>query len=267
MNFQTAVEVFMVLGLLVAGVTTLAFRNRQNILIGFRVGYTYHSERVWRKVNTFAGVFSIVYSLFLLLLAFLGVSLEVFMFIAVAFVLLELLIGTWMAKREYELEELSKEAPEKPARGEMHASIRRYVLLQLAFLAGYLLLTALLWDRLPERIATHFNASGRPNGFSERVWGALWTPLLVWLLPFALTLPARDPGFFAKVAFYPGSVRAWCGFTTVLSGGVMLLFSLIVLYNADIVSSGVINYGVFIFLGALLLSFYRLLRVGKNGGV
>ncbi|MCD6524433.1 MAG: SdpI family protein, partial [Thermococcus sp.] len=59
---ETAFEMFVSLALLLGGLLALAFRKRRNPLIGFRVGYTYHSERVWEKVNTFAGIFSIVYS-------------------------------------------------------------------------------------------------------------------------------------------------------------------------------------------------------------
>jgi len=266
---EKAFEVFISMVLLFSGPLVLAFRNRRNIFIGFRVGYTYHSERVWKKVNTFAGFFSIAYSILLLGLALHGIPLGVFTVIMVVFILAEVFIGIWMAKREYELEELSAEAPEKPPSREQDTkgSIRPYILLQLGFMAAYLILVALLWERLPERIATHFNASGEPDSYSSRFWGTIGLPVLAWLLPLALTLPAMDEGFFAKVSLYPPALRAWCLFTTLLSGGLLLVFTLVLLYNAGLVSSDAITYGAIAFLGALVFAIYRLLTVGKDGRV
>ena len=263
---EKAFEVFVSLTLLLAGLLTLALRKKQNPLIGFRVGYTYHSKRVWERVNTFAGVFSIVYSLLLSVLALYGVSMNVFILVMMAFVGAELFVGLWMARREYELEELSEEAPEKPpATGKTEgASIKPYILLQLGFLAFYLLLVALLWNRLPERVATHFNASGEPDDYSSRFWGVIGVPVLVWLLPLVLTIPAREPAFFARANFYPRSLGVWCLFTTVLSGGIVLIITLALLYNAGLVSGNAITYGAYLFLGVLIFAVYRLLTVGKD---
>ncbi|AHL23612.1 SdpI family protein [Thermococcus nautili] len=266
---EKAFEVFVSLSLLLGGLLTLVFRRRRNVLIGFRIGYTWHSERVWEKVNTFAGVFSIAYSLILFVLALYGISMNVFILIMVAFVVSEVLLGFWMARREYELEELSKEAPEKPpTAGESEVknelgetSVKSYLLLQLGFLTFYLLLVALLWDRLPERVASHFNARGEPDSYSSRFWGMVGVPILAWLLPLVLTIPAKEPGFFARVTFYPKSLRAWCGFTTLLSGGMVFVFTLALLYNAGLLPSNAITYGAILFLGVILFAVYRLLTV------
>lgn len=59
---------------------TLAFRNRRNVVLDLSLDYTCHSEGVWRKVNTFAGLFSIAYSRFLLGLALHAIPLDVFTF-------------------------------------------------------------------------------------------------------------------------------------------------------------------------------------------
>ena len=64
-------EVFISLTLLFAGIITLAFRNRRQYFIGFRVGYTYMSDKAWRKANTFAGLYMVFFSLFLLALTLL----------------------------------------------------------------------------------------------------------------------------------------------------------------------------------------------------
>lgn len=48
-------EVFISLTLLAAGLLTFAFRNRRNYFIGFRIGYTYMSDRAWRKPTPLRG--------------------------------------------------------------------------------------------------------------------------------------------------------------------------------------------------------------------
>ena len=55
-------------------------------------------------------------------------------------------------------------------------------------------LSIFYYPQLPERMATHWNASGEANGFSSRLWGAWMLPLImaaVWLLMQAI--PHIDP--------------------------------------------------------------------------
>ncbi|GAB6136258.1 SdpI family protein [Thermococcus prieurii] len=262
-----ALEVFISLLLLGAGLVTLAFRNRRNRMIGFRVGYTWHSDRVWRKVNTFSGLYSIAYSLFLLILAIYGIPLTPFILTMLAFVLSEVVIGTWMAKREYELEELSVEAPEKPPATEGEAmkgtSMGPYLLVQLGLLGFYLILVALFWDKLPERVAVHFSASGRPNGYMDRFSGLIVFPVLGWLLPFSLTFLARDPGFFARMSAGV-TQRGWFELNVLTSCALALVFLTVLLYNVGAVSANAINYATVGLLVLIGLGIYRLLRVGKD---
>jgi len=260
---EKAFEVFTSLLLLGAGLITLAFRNRRNRMIGFRVGYTWHSDRVWRKVNTFSGLYSVAYSLLLLALALHGFPLAMFTITMLAFVLSEVVIGTWMAKREYELEELSEEAPEKPpaTEGEVKGTdMKPYLLAQLGLLGFYLLLVALSWDRLPERVAVHFSASGQPNGYMDRFSGLIVFPVLGWLIPFSLTFLAKDPGFFVRLSAGV-TRRGWFEFNTIMSAGLVMVFLAVLLYNVGAVSASAINYatiGLFVVMG---LGFYRLLTV------
>ncbi len=140
-------EILVSLFLLFSSFLVLAFRERRNPLIGFRVGYTYHSERVWKKVNTFSGgIANALVSLFLLGLAFLGVSLNVFVLVMTSLLLLVVFIGLTMAKGEYELEDISTEAPpEKPTGEKLEGSVKPYLITQLAFLGLYFLLVVILW--------------------------------------------------------------------------------------------------------------------------
>ncbi len=259
-EFEVALSLF----LLFSSLLVLAFRGRRNPLIGFRVGYTYHSERVWRKVNTFSGLAMLAISLLLLGIALHGVPINVFVLMAVALLLGIVFAGLIMAKREYELEELSTEAPEKPKGKILRTDIKPYLLLQLGFMAFYLLLVALFWDKLPERVATHFTTGG-PDSYGSKFWGVLGVPVLAWLLPFLLTIPAKDPGFFAKANFYPKSLRGWCAFTTLLSLGLVLVFTSALFYNAGMASVKAINYSAYTTLGMVAVGIYFLLRDAYGG--
>ena len=55
-------------------------------------------------------------------------------------------------------------------------------------------LTAVLWERLPDRMVTHWGLDGRPDGWSERITGALLLPV-IGLAVWGLTemLPRIDP--------------------------------------------------------------------------
>ena len=179
MEFQTAFDLFIGLTLLVAGILTLAFRNRQNSFIGVRIGYTYMSEEAWRKANTAGGLFFVGFSLVLVIMALTGVSIQAFLLALIVGVLAGVGVSVDVAKRTYELEELSREAPEKPPGKKIEVNIRPYLLLQLVALGAYLLLVALNWSALPEPMTVHFDASGNPNGFMSKAWGAVGIPLMV----------------------------------------------------------------------------------------
>ena len=44
------------------------------------------------------------------------------------------------------------------------------------------LLSAALYDRLPDPVPTHWNISGRADGFTRKPWGALLSPLLLTIV-------------------------------------------------------------------------------------
>lgn len=252
-------EILVSLFLLFSSFLVLAFRERRNPLIGFRVGYTYHSERVWRKVNTFSGIAHALVSVLLLGLAFLGVSLNVFILAMTSLSIGVLFVGLVMAKREYELEDISTEAPEKPTGERLKGSVKPYLITQLAFLGLYFLLVIILWEGIPERVATHFSTSG-PDRYGSKLWGIVEVPILVWLIPFLLTFLAKDPGFFARAKFYPTSPRGWCLFTTLLSFGMLVVFISSLIYNAGMVPAAIMNYAAYAVIGIVILGVYFLLR-------
>jgi uncharacterized membrane protein len=72
--------------------------------------------------------------------------------------------------------------------------IRRAELVGLGFVLLGFAAVAAFYDRLPERVPTHWNADGVANGFMPKPWGALLMPLVmtsVWVL--FLVLPRVSP--------------------------------------------------------------------------
>ena len=261
MEFQTAFEVFIGMTLLASGLLTLAFRNRPNSLIGVRIGYTYMSEEAWRKANTAGGLFFVGFSVFLVTMALMRASIEVFLIALIVGVLAGVGISTAVAKRTYELEELSTEAPEKPAGERIEVNLKPYLALQLAFLGLYLLLVVINWNSLPEPMAVHFDASGNPNGFMSRAWGAVGVPVIVWAMFFGLTLLGRDPGFFARMnRFSPTGWRAWAEFNTLMSLGLIVVSSMTILYNVRAIPGEWVGYSVWMFLAFAFLGIYLLAK-------
>lgn len=70
--------------------------------------------------------------------------------------------------------------------------MRRY--LPLLFIAITLLISALVYDKLPDRVPSHWNSSGEVDGYSSRAAGAFLLPLValgVWAL--LRVIPRIDP--------------------------------------------------------------------------
>ncbi|ASJ11673.1 hypothetical protein [Thermococcus thioreducens] len=123
---------FLGLGIIAMGILTFTSKGEPGI--GFRIGYTYLSERARRKSNRVSGIGTV-------LTGFLLIILSPFLSFPRLAALLLLGIGTTMllayltAKREYELEEFSEGAPEKPGKAIKTPNLKGYIALQAAFLA------------------------------------------------------------------------------------------------------------------------------------
>jgi len=101
--------------------------------------------------------------------------------------------------------------------------------LRTLFLGGFglvfltVLYSAVVYSRLPERIATHWNIHGQADQFSPRFWGVAFGPLMqLGMLLLFLVLPSISPekarleasgDIYAKVCL---TVIAFMGFVQVL---------------------------------------------------
>ncbi|WP_367884013.1 DUF1648 domain-containing protein [Thermococcus sp. JCM 11816] len=133
-------------------------------------------------------------------------------------------------------------------------------MIQLLGLIAYIILAAILWDKLPpERVAIHFNASGEPDNFASKTLGTLLFPLVVYPLFLVMTYFLREPAFAPLLRFSRrGGWKAFAEFTTIMAIGIVIIDSLVLLYNAGQVPSSWIGYSVWTFLIVTIGMIFRL---------
>ncbi|MCC7119476.1 MAG: SdpI family protein [Anaerolineales bacterium] len=68
------------------------------------------------------------------------------------------------------------------------------VVISLALILGAALVGVFLWNRLPDLMASHWNADDQVNGYLSKFWGVFFTPLVaLGLLGLFLVIPKIDP--------------------------------------------------------------------------
>ncbi|MFN3742117.1 MAG: DUF1648 domain-containing protein, partial [Anaerolineales bacterium] len=73
-------------------------------------------------------------------------------------------------------------------------STRLTLTLSLLLIIGALILGAVLWSRLPDPMASHWNANDQVDGYTSRLWGVLLMPLIALaMLGLFLLIPQIDP--------------------------------------------------------------------------
>ena len=73
-------------------------------------------------------------------------------------------------------------------------STRTTTILVLVMLIGATIAGLLLWNRLPEQVASHWNINDEVDGYMSRFWGVFLMPLItLGMLVLFLVIPAIDP--------------------------------------------------------------------------
>jgi uncharacterized membrane protein len=73
-------------------------------------------------------------------------------------------------------------------------STRNTIVITLVFIVATAVLGGLLWNRLPDPMASHWNVNDEVNGTMPRFWGVLMLPLLsLGMLLLLLFIPRLDP--------------------------------------------------------------------------
>jgi len=91
------------------------------------------------------------------------------------------------------------------------------VLIAVALLAGLL-----VWDRLPDQVASHWNENDQVDGYMSKTWGVLLMPLVsLGMLLLFLVVPSIDPLKANIAAFRPifnTFILLMIGFMTYMHG-------------------------------------------------
>lgn len=71
---------------------------------------------------------------------------------------------------------------------------RTTTIISLVLIAAAILAGALLWNRLPDPMPSHWNAAGEIDGYMSKFWGVFLMPIItIALLPLLLVIPHIDP--------------------------------------------------------------------------
>ncbi|WP_456426976.1 DUF1648 domain-containing protein [Desulfurobacterium sp.] len=249
-NYQIAVSILSIL----MGVLLYAFRNTPNPYIGIRIGYTYLSKEAWRRANTFAGIYCMV-SGFVLLAVSLIFHPSRSVFLAIILILAAVLAvqSYRIAKETYKREDLKTHvsAARLKKMEAKSADVNLYLLVQIIPVVVYLILALALWNKLPDTVAIHFNASGRPNGYASKFSGALAIPLTVMaIVPVITAVSLKEP---MLVRYPKGSQVAVFKVLTGVQFIVATAVTLALLYNAGMISGNSIVLFVTCFIVLLIV--------------
>ena len=232
---------FLVIGLIIAvtglALALIAKRLPVNPFIGFRIGYTYASRRIWVKYNRLAGISFAIIGLITVILSLLAISVTLLAAILVVLVLVNTIVLSFLAAQEAE-RELGKEAfriekkelIEKISRIEpVKPTPLRLVLMILPPILS-LILVSIYLPLLPSQVPVHFNVAGEPDR---------WEPLSTFT---SITLPVLIGFQFIAIVFLLVELKAPLVF---YKPGIPKRLVVSVLYDVGIVVSWLVFLALF----------------------
>ncbi len=188
------INIFLIIGIIitVSGLVMALTARRLpiNPFIGFRIGYTYASRRIWVKYNRLAGISFTIIGLIVIAFSFVVQSVSLLTTIILVLVFSDTLILSYLAAREAE-RELGREAYRMEEAGRnaeysritriepVKPSLPRLILMTLPPVLSLILVIYYL-PMLPDRVPVHFNLEGQPDR---------WEPLSTFIsatLPFLI---------------------------------------------------------------------------------
>jgi uncharacterized membrane protein len=107
-------------------------------------------------------------------------------------------------------------------------STRTTTILTLIMIAAAVLLSLAVYNRLPDQVASHWNAADQVNGSMPRFWGVFLMPLITLaMLGLFLLLPSIDP-LKANIATFRGTFNV---FILLIVAFMLYLHVLTILWN------------------------------------
>lgn len=102
-------------------------------------------------------------------------------------------------------------------------STRTTTIIVLAMIAIATLAGVLLWDRLPDQMASHWNINDQVDGYTPKFWGVFMLPLItLGMFLLFLAIPSIDP-MKANIAQFRGAFNL---FIVLMAGFMLYLYGL-----------------------------------------
>lgn len=144
-------------------------------------------------------------------------------------------------------------------------STRTTTILVLLMIVGATLAGLLLWNRLPEQMASHWNINDQVDGYTSRFWGVFMLPLIsLGMFLLFLVIPNIDP-LKANIAQFR---EAFNLFITLITGFMLYIHALTLLWNLGYTDFGMSRAMLpamgllFIFIGTMLRKAKRNFFIG-----
>jgi len=118
----------------------------------------------------------------------------------------------------------------------------------------------LLWNRLPEQMASHWNINDQVDGYMPRFWGVFMLPLIsLGMFLLFLVIPSIDP-LKANIAQFR---EAFNLFITLITGFMLYLYALTLLWGLGYTTFGM-SRAMLPALGLLFIFIGTMLRKAKR---
>lgn len=142
---------------------------------------------------------------------------------------------------------------------------RLTTIIVLTLIIASILAGVLLWNQLPDPMASHWSINDEVDGYMSRFWGVFLMPVVaLGLLLLFLVIPGIDP-LKANIAEFRGTFNV---FITIIIGFLVYVHALTLLWNLGYTTLGIGRAmmpalaALFIFIGYLLRSARRNFFIG-----
>ncbi|WP_156471152.1 SdpI family protein [Thermococcus peptonophilus] len=231
--------VFLGLAFVIGGILTSTSKGEPGV--GFRIGYTYLSERARKKANNVTGIGLILLGVLFMLSSFFLPLCGMFVLL-IGGVAVVLAIGYVVARREYELEDISREALEKPRKSIETPRLGKYLITQLVLAFLFLLMS----PKLPRGMAF---VLGSVMALIIGLTLLASRPLVFQLAPKFSGIMAR--GFAKALTLISALITfeaflVWTGFENDVLGILLLpIFLLVIFYAAYVMLTSAYEEGYY----------------------
>jgi len=137
---------------------------------------------------------------------------------------------------------------------------RLTTIIVLLLIVGATIVGALLWNQLPDQMASHWNVNDQANGYMPKFWGVFMLPLItLGMFILFLVIPNIDP-LKANIAQFRETFNL---FITFIVGFMIYIHALTLLWNLGYTNLG-IGKAMLPAMGLLFIVIGSLLRKAKR---